>query len=146
MDLTPEEETSLTYGLKKETLEELRNNVETIPYDEIDKIRKSKNLSSIKGLSKDEPVIENDKGGKQSDSPYRFDLLDPTAMFKLAEVLAIGLKRYPDPDNWKKIPANEHLNHAMQHLMAYLDGDTQDDHIGHFFCRAMFFTSMALKE
>jgi hypothetical protein len=33
--LTPEEETSLTYGLKKETLEELRNNVETIPYDEI---------------------------------------------------------------------------------------------------------------
>jgi hypothetical protein len=35
MELTPEEETSLTYGLKKETLEELRNNVETIPYDEI---------------------------------------------------------------------------------------------------------------
>jgi malate synthase len=35
MELTPEEETSLTYGL---------NNVETIPYDEIDKKAIIKNL------------------------------------------------------------------------------------------------------
>jgi hypothetical protein len=40
-------------------------------------------------------------------------------------------------DNWRSITANEHLNHALVHAAAYLAGNTADDHLGHFACRAM---------
>ena len=40
--------------------------------------------------------------------------------------------------NYTKIPADEHINHAIQHLYAYLAGDTSDDHLGHALVRTMF--------
>ena len=43
-----------------------------------------------------------------------------------------GASRY-ERDNWRKIPAEEHFNHMMIHALAYLSGDTQDDHLGHCF-------------
>ena len=38
----------------------------------------------------------------------------------------------------KRIPAEEHINHAVQHLFAYLAGDESDDHLSHAILRAMF--------
>jgi hypothetical protein len=99
----------------------------------------------LKGLSKDEPIVTNEKGGKQSKSLYGFHLLDAKAMFKLAEVLQYGATKY-ERDNWRKIPAEEHLNHAFQHAFAWMSGDTQDDHAGHFLCRAMMFVAMTLED
>jgi len=92
----------------------------------------------IEGIGPDVPVEENERGGKQSKSPYRFDLMDGYAMFRLAKVLADGEKRYPTPDNWRHIDEEDHVNHALQHLFGWLSGDTQDDHLGHAFCRLMF--------
>lgn len=40
--------------------------------------------------------------------------------------------------NYKKIPAEEHVNHAIQHLYAYLAGDISDDHLAHAILRTMF--------
>lgn len=99
----------------------------------------------LKGLSKDEPIISNSEGGKQSAVPYGFHLIDPKAMFKLAEVLQYGATKY-ERDNWRKIPAEEHLNHAFIHAFAWMTGDKQDDHAGHFFCRAMMFLAMTLED
>ena len=90
----------------------------------------------LKGLSKDEPIITNKNGGKQSQTPYGFHLLDAKAMFKLAEVLAYGASKY-ERDNWRKISTEEHINHALQHIFAYMAKDKQDDHLGHAFCRLM---------
>lgn len=30
------------------------------------------------------------------------------------------------------------MNHLLMHVYAYLGGDTQDDHLSHALCRAMF--------
>jgi len=98
----------------------------------------------LKGLSKDEPIITNKKGGKQSHSPYGFHLLDARAMFKLAEVLAYGATRY-ERDNWRKISTEEHLNHALQHIFAWMADDKQDDHLGHAFCRLMMALAIDLE-
>jgi hypothetical protein len=64
----------------------------------------------------------------------RFDRLSTKALFRLAEVLGYGASKYA-PNNWRAVPTAEHLNHALVHLFAFLGGDTQDDHLGHAFCR-----------
>ena len=35
------------------------------------------------------------------------------------------------------IPQEEHINHALIHIIAHLAGDTQDEHIDHALCRLM---------
>lgn len=93
--------------------------------------------ANIPGVGKDAPVDVNEHGGKQSKVNYAFTQLDPLAMFQLAGILQNGADKY-GRDNWKKITTDEHLNHALQHIFAYLAGDEQDDHLGHAFCRMMF--------
>lgn len=99
----------------------------------------------IKGVSPDSPIVINEKGGKQSEVKYAFHLIDTDFMLSLSEVLAYGAKRYAR-DNWRLIPAEEHFNHMMIHYYAWLKGDKQDDHLGHFACRAMMFFATAKAE
>lgn len=98
----------------------------------------------IDGVGTDAPIVENAQGGKQSASPYRVDLLPPKATLAVSAVLAIGAKKYAK-NNWKLIPIDDHLNHALVHALAYLAGDTSDDHMGHFACRAMMALEMHLE-
>lgn len=99
----------------------------------------------LKGVSPDEEIVVNKAGGKQSKVEYGFHLLDADAMLSLAQVLQYGASRYAR-DNWRKIPSEEHFNHMMIHYYAWLKGDTQDDHLGHFFCRAMMLYATAIAE
>jgi hypothetical protein len=99
----------------------------------------------IRGVSPDAPIVTNEKGGKQSDTPYGFNLFAPRAMFRLAEVMRYGEKRY-GRDNWRKISADDHVNHLLQHIFAWMAGDRSDDHVGHAFARAMMFAEMAMEE
>ncbi len=99
----------------------------------------------MKGVSVDEPIVVNEKGGKQSKVNYAFHLIDKEALLSLAEVLARGAERY-ERDNWRKISSEEHYNHMMIHWMAYISGDKQDDHLGHFFTRAMMAYATAKQE
>ena len=54
----------------------------------------------------------------------------------IAKVLQYGADRYA-PNNWRLIPQEEHINHALIHIVAHLAGDTQDEHIDHALCRLM---------
>lgn len=99
----------------------------------------------IQGFGKDAPTLTNEHGGKQSLLPYRFDLMDPHALFALAGVLYNGSKRHGE-DNWRLIPIRDHLNHLLAHVYAYLAGDTQEEHLEHAFCRAMMAVALARGE
>lgn len=90
-----------------------------------------------RGLSPDAPIVTNEKGGEQSKSSYACNLLDGKAMLNLCATLKYGASRYED-NNWRRIPLRDHLNHALQHIFAYLAGNTQDQHLDHAFCRMMF--------
>lgn len=95
----------------------------------------------ILGVGKDVPVIVNKEGGKQSHSPYAFHLLPVHAMFAAAEVAKAGAEKYGETfgnRNYTKIPPEEHIGHCIQHLYAYLAGDTSDDHLAHAIVRALF--------
>jgi hypothetical protein len=89
------------------------------------------------GLGPDAEVVFNESGAGQSHLPYRFDLADPRAMFKMCEVLAQGAQKYGD-NNWRGIPIEDHLNHLIAHAYAYLSGDRSDHHLSHIMCRATF--------
>lgn len=54
----------------------------------------------------------------------------------MAKVLKYGADRY-EPNNWRLIPQEDHINHALIHIIAHLMDDTQDDHIDHALCRLM---------
>ena len=95
----------------------------------------------ITGIQPDVPTVTNEQGGCQSATPYAFHFLPPNAMFAAASVAKYGAEKYRetyDDRNYKKIPAEEHINHAVQHLYAYLAGDRTDDHLSHAILRAMF--------
>lgn len=95
----------------------------------------------IEGLGVDEPLTENEHGGKQSDSPYGFHMLPAHAVFAAAKTAKYGADKYGetfDDRNYTKIPPEDHVNHAVQHLYAYLAGDRQDEHLAHAIVRTMF--------
>jgi len=96
--------------------------------------------TTIPGVGPDAPPYTNERGGKQSATPYRFDLIDARAMFRLAEITGYGASKY-GADNWRKLDIEDNINHAIQHLYAWLAGDRQDDHLAHAFCRCMFATA-----
>ena len=81
--------------------------------------------------------VVNEHGGKQSSSPYRADLIPSRAALAVAKVLKQGADKY-GAENWRKIHVRDHINHAMVHLLAYLAGDAQDDHLDHAACRILF--------
>lgn len=61
---------------------------------------------------------------------------DYDAILRIAKVLKFGADKYK-PNNWRLIPAESHLRHALIHYIAYKLGDNQDDHLDHCLCRLM---------
>lgn len=99
----------------------------------------------IEGVGPNQPIIETPQGGKHSASPYAFHLIDPHALFAISKVLQEGAKKY-GVDNWRGIPIPDNLNHAIQHIYAYLAGDTQDEHLAHAACRLIFALALEIEK
>lgn len=99
--------------------------------------------AGIQGVGPDAPTITTPEGGKHSHSPYAFHLVDAKALFSVAKVLSEGAEKYGE-DNWRLIPVKDNLNHALQHIYAYLAGDTQDEHLAHAAFRTLFALAIEL--
>lgn len=144
--------------------------------------------AKVEGMGKDVEIITNEAGGRQSNIPYAFHLIDPEfllafiemmpevvahdrlddihetllsikqymvsgniynlvnavqqlgygldSLFEIAKVLKEGAEKY-EANNWRLIPTESHISHAIAHLLAYASGDKQDDHLPHAMCRLM---------
>jgi hypothetical protein len=98
------------------------------------------------GASANAPITTDSTGASQSATSLRFDLIPAIEIAEIAKVLAEGEVKYPSRDgvpNWHGISTNDHLNHALQHIYAYLGGDRTDSHLAHAATRLIFamFTS-----
>lgn len=98
-------------------------------------------------------IVTNERGGKQSASPYFLRGLPPLALLRIGRVLKEGAEEYEaDPfgdvtrRNWHRISSDEHLEHLMAHVVAYLHGDITEDHAGHIATRSLFFLRQYLVE
>lgn len=62
---------------------------------------------------------------KQTNIQSRYDLLPPSAVQRIAELLYEGELKY-GKDNWRNISTREHINHALGHVfgaLAALEGE-----------------------
>ena len=59
----------------------------------------------------------------------RCDLLPAAALLKLAQHFEAGAKKYGDR-NWEKgIPINSFIDSGLRHLLKYMDGQDDEDHL-----------------
>ena len=59
----------------------------------------------------------------------RCDLLPACALLRLAKLYEAGGKKYDDR-NWEKgIPISVMIDSGLRHLLKYLDGQTDEDHL-----------------
>ena len=84
------------------------------------------------GLSPKDP-----HDGVQTMVGYRFDLLPQGALFAAAGVMHEGANKGYAEGGWRGLPTQDHLNHAMGHIVGHLNGDRQEDHLSHAIVRLM---------
>ena len=75
--------------------------------------------------------------------------LVPTEIIRdIAAVRQFGVKKYKDPDNWKKVEKQRYINAAYRHWLAYLDdpGGVDEEsglpHLHHCVCNLAFICEM----
>ena len=72
-----------------------------------------------------------------ADKP-RVGLISPVALERLGEWLGEGAKKYDDR-NWERgIPIQRSVESLFRHLLAYMDGRWDEDHMAAVMCNAMF--------
>jgi hypothetical protein len=94
--------------------------------------------------TKDDGVITNSRGGKQTDLKARYDLLPALAVKAIAGVLERGAKRYGE-GNWHSLSVEEIHNHTLGHAIAFNRTNDIAD-LEHTACRALMALEIALRE
>lgn len=79
----------------------------------------------------------DERTGRHSHLGMDFMAIPADALASLARVLYEGGKAHQDPDgsNWRKLPVETHLNHAVWHINAWQRGVVGEDHLAHAMCR-----------
>jgi len=107
-------------------------------------------LETIQRMNADAVVadgqrVTNENVGSQSFLSARFDCIPPIVLRLLAQCLGFGARKY-GKDNWKKIPIDDHLSHAMNHINEFRRGDNTEPHLVNAMARITFALSCAVDE
>lgn len=66
---------------------------------------------------------------RDNENTPSYSLIPPESLKRLAEIYRVGEQHYPNR-NWRKgIPVSNIIDHAMEHLMKWLEGNRDDDHL-----------------
>ena len=68
-------------------------------------------------------------GHKNDNGKARMDLISPSTLLEIGEVLAYGAKRYGD-NNWKKVAQERHFAAALRHINKFWAGEKLDKESG----------------
>ncbi len=69
-------------------------------------------------------------GAKRGAVREAYHLIPPLGLQAVAQAMARGSARYGD-HNWRGLPPEEMVNHAIRHLVLWLSGDRSEPHAAH---------------
>ena len=80
----------------------------------------------------EETVVDQKPGTKYDEDKLQYSLIPPHALAEVARNLTVGLKKYRERDNWKKVPNAEqrYLDALYRHLEAHRMGEIYDKDSG----------------
>lgn len=85
------------------------------------------------------------QGGKRSKIKERFDLVPLDGLIQVAQVMAVGAEKYGET-NWHGIPQESCANHAIRHLVLWLNGDDSENHAAHAAANCLMLCDLILRE
>ena len=88
--------------------------------------------------------VVNDYGGRQAFISADFSSVPPKCLRLLAQCLGFGSRKY-GKDNAGKIPIEDHLSHAMNHINEFRTGDTSEPHLVNALARITMALSQAVE-
>lgn len=88
-------------------------------------------------MPKEGQLTTNEQGGSQSFIEADFNCIPWVVLRLLAQCLGFGKRKYGF-ENWKKIPIEEHLAHAMNHINEWRAGDRSEPHLVNAMARITF--------
>lgn len=89
-------------------------------------------------MVKPEGGIERyESGATRGAVEERYDLLPLAGLRRGAAAMAKGARTHGEGNWMKGIPVSHCLNHALKHIVQYMEGDTSEDHLGHAVCNLM---------
>lgn len=95
---------------------------------------------------------ETNQAVKADAGKPQLTLVPRQILFDIAKIRAFGVKKYKDPDNWKKVEIQRYRDAAFRHFMAYLDDPQGNDkesglpHLAHLACNIAFLCELENKE
>ena len=88
-------------------------------------------------------VLHHANGSVDPQTDTRMDKLPMLALLAAGRALRHGMKYERNkPDNWRGVPAPEHLDHALRHVALWQSGDRTEDHQGHALSRLMMWVEL----
>jgi len=106
-------------------------------------------------LEAPEKKVEEINGVKYDSDKLQYTLIPPLALKELARNLTLGLKKYPERNNWKKVPnaKERYLDALYRHLEAHRVGEVFDPessvqdmyHLAAVIANAMFLLELQLE-
>ena len=117
-------------------------------------VKSTEDISKIKECPKCHSKMElltshlkkrlEEQEAKADAGKLRLTLVPRRIIFEIAKVREYGVKKYIDPDNWKKVGDERYRDAAFRHFMAYLDDPYGVDeesglpHLSHLACNIAF--------
>ena len=91
-----------------------------------------------------EAVKDAEQEAKLDDGKMRISIVPLQIVSDIAEVREYGIKKYNDPDNWKRVEIERYANALFRHFRAFLrdpasvDDESGIEHYKHMACNMAF--------
>lgn len=113
---------------------------------------RGESLNRYKHWEPDCDMEETNQAVKADSGKPQLTLVPRQILFDIAKIRAFGVKKYKDPDNWKKVEIQRYRDAAFRHFMAYLDDPQGNDeesglsHLAHLACNIAFLCEMEARK
>ena len=93
-------------------------------------------------------VADDSQSAKADAGKPRLSLVPSAIIYAIAAIREYGVKKYGDPDNWKRVDVQRYRDAAYRHFLAYLDDPAGVDdesglpHLWHLACNVAFLCEM----